>query len=394
MISREDLQEGDLVAVPSSIGPRWLHLVEDAWKARAALLPVDERLGEPEREALLERARPTVVLDETAAFTRREPGPLLSPETMFVFHTSGTSGTPKLVELSRHAIRAAVDASTKALGATARDTWVSCLTPAHVGGMLVLLRGVFLGATVRVVERSSPELVAQARGHLVSLVPTMLARLLDAGLDLSTYRAILVGGGGLRPELRARAEAARAPIVETYGLTESCGGVVYDGTPLTGTDVRIRDGLVELRGPTLMTGYLRDPASTSDAVTTDGWLRTGDAGEIDDDGRLRVFGRVDDVVNTGGENVWPHEVEAALATHAAVADVAVAGRADPEWGQRIVAFVVPADVSAPPSLDDLRDHVGSRIARFKAPRELVLLDAIPRTASGKVRRAALSAERE
>lgn len=393
MISREDLHEGDLVAVPSSIGPRWQHLIEDAWKARAALLPVDERLGVPEREALLERARPTVVLDETAAFTRRESPPLLSSETMFVFHTSGTSGTPKLVELSRYAIRAAVEASTKALGATDRDTWVSCLTPAHVGGMLVLLRGVFLGTTVRVVERSSPELVEQARGHFVSLVPTMLARLLDAGLDLSTYRAILVGGGGLRPELRARAEAARAPLVETYGLTESCGGVVYDGTPFTGTEVRIHGGLVELRGPTLMTGYLRDRASTANAVTTDGWLRTRDAGEIDD-GRLRVFGRVDDVVNTGGEKVWPHEVEAALATHAAVADVAVVGRTDPEWGQRIVAFVVPRDPTTPPSLDELRDHVGARIARFKAPRELVLLDALPRTASGKVRRAALSAERE
>jgi o-succinylbenzoate---CoA ligase len=142
-----------------------------------------------------------------------------------------------------------------------------------------------------------------------------------------------------------------------------------------------------------MTGYLRDRASTVNAVTTDGWLRTRDAGEIDD-GRLRVFGRVDDVVNTGGEKVWPHEVEAALATHAAVADVAVAGRTDPEWGQHVVAFVVPRDPTTPPSLDELRDHVGARIARFKAPRELVLLDALPRTASGKVRRAALSAERE
>jgi O-succinylbenzoic acid--CoA ligase len=194
-------------------------------------------------------------------------------------------------------------------------------------------------------------------------------------------------------DLRERAEAADAPVVQTYGLTESCGGVIYDGVPFVGTEARVSGGVIELRGPTLMTGYLDDPAATA-AAFDDGWLRTRDGGAIDADGRLEVFGRLDDVINSGGEKIWPQEVEAALATHPRVGDVAVGGSPDPEWGERVVAFVVPSDPNAPPTLDDLRDHAAASIARFKAPRELVLVDALPRTASGKLRRGALSVRGE
>jgi O-succinylbenzoic acid--CoA ligase len=227
----------------------------------------------------------------------------------------------------------------------------------------------------------------------VSVVPTMLARLLDAGIDLSRFRAILVGGAALDPKLRERAEAAGARAVETYGLTESCGGVVYEGRPFPGTDVRVHPdtGEIQLRGPTLMRGYRGDPRGTAAALAPDGWLHTGDAGAIDADGRLRVEGRHDDLIITGGEKVWPQEVEEALRDHPKVADVAVAGRADPEWGQRVVAYVVPSDAHSPPSLAELRDHVSSTLPRFEAPRELVLLvEGIPRTSSGKIHRAALA----
>lgn len=388
MLSAEDLRPGDLVAVPSSIGSLWVGLFGEARKARAALFPVDERLSKPERRSLLESARPTVVVRGSRDVTRPASGRPVSPETMLVFATSATAGTPKLVELSRDAVRYAVTASNTLLGGSGDDVWVSCLPAAHVGGMLVLLRAVFLGTRVEVLDRFDPRTVGERPGQFISLVPTMLSRLLDAGIDLGSYHAILTGGGQLHPDLRARAEDTGARIVETYGLTESCGGVVYDGMPFPGTDIRIADGLIELRGPSVMTGYLHEPAATAAAISGDGWLRTGDAGSIDDRA-VRVLGRVDDLIDSGGEKVWPQEVETALSTHPAVADVAVAGRTDPEWGQRIVAFVVPADVSAPPSLDDLRDHIGARIARFKAPRELVLVDALPRTVSGKVRRADL-----
>jgi O-succinylbenzoic acid--CoA ligase len=188
--------------------------------------------------------------------------------------------------------------------------------------------------------------------------------------------------------------AAGGNAVETYGLTETCGGVVYEGSPFRGTQIRVVDDRIELRGPTLMTGYRHDPTGTAAAFAEGGWLRTGDAGSIDDGGVLRVFGRIDDLISSGGEKVWPQEVEAALSTHPAVADVAVAGRPDAEWGQRVAAFVVPADPSAPPNLDELRDHASATVARYKAPRELVLLPRLPRTASGKVRRARLTNGRE
>jgi O-succinylbenzoic acid--CoA ligase len=315
-----------------------------------------------------------------------------------VIATSGVGGVPKLVELEPAAVAAAVSSSAVALGATSRDRWLCCLPLAHVGGLLVLLRAVVLGAPVVVRERFDPRIVPDAEAEFTALVPTMLQRLLDARIDLTGFHSILVGGAPLREDLRERALAAGAPVVETYGLTESCGGIVYDGRPLSGTEVRVAadaterggtDGGIELRGPTLMRGYRLDRAATANAFTPDGWLRTGDAGRIDERGRLGVDGRIDELITTGGEKVWPGEVESVLSSHPGVAEVAVAGRPDAEWGRRVVAFVVPAHPDAPPSLDELRDHAARTVARFKAPRELVLVNVLPRTAFGKVRRAAL-----
>jgi O-succinylbenzoic acid--CoA ligase len=192
------------------------------------------------------------------------------------------------------------------------------------------------------------------------------------------------------PVLRARAERAGANVVETYGLTESCGGVVYGGVPLSGTQMRIDpEGGIQLRGPTLMRGYRFDPEGTAAAFTDDGWLRPGDAGEIDLDGRLHVVGRIDDLINTGGERVWPDQVEAALRDHPGVRDVAAGGRLDPEWGQHVAVWVVPADPEDPPSLEDLREFARRTLPRYAAPRELTLADRLPRTLTGKLRRAAL-----
>lgn len=387
------LRPGDLVAVALPPGPVWLDLVREIWDADAALLPVDTRLPLPERTALLERARPTVLLDPDGA-SRLAGGLPAEPEVVLVVATSGTAGEPKLAAFDHAAIEAAVAASARVLEARPGDAWLCCLPPAHVGGLLVLLRGALLGAPVAVHERFEPAAFAREREvRFTAVVPTMLRRLLDAGADLSGFRAILVGGAHLPAELRARAEAAGARIVETYGLTESCGGVVYEGVPLPGVEVRIgADGGIRLRGPTLMRGYRGDPEGTAAALTPDGWLITGDAGELDGLGRLRVVGRLDEAVTTGGERVWPQEVEAVLAAHPKVAEVAVGGRPDPEWGERVVAFVVPADPAEPPTLAELREAAAERLARFKAPRELVLVRRLPRTRSGKIRRSALGAE--
>jgi O-succinylbenzoic acid--CoA ligase len=380
---------GDVVAVSLEPGPVWLDLVAETWAAGAALLPIDHRLPPREAGGLLERARPTVSLD--AAGPRRIDGEAADPEIALIVHTSGTGGAPKFVQLDRLAIDAAVACSASALGASDGDRWLCCLPPAHVGGLLVLLRAVVLGAPVTIHPGFDAAAVAAERGSaFTSLVPTMLGRLIAAGAELSGFRAILVGGAHLSPDLRASAEQAGASVVETYGLTETCGGVVYDGVPLPGTEMRIDpEGSIELRGPTLMRGYRFDPSATAAAFTEDGWLRAGDAGEIDAEGRLHVVGRFDDLINTGGEKVWPDEVEAALREHPGVRDVAAGGRPDPEWGQRVAVWVVPADPSDPPTLDELRAFVATTLPRHAAPRELTLAERLPRTASGKLRRAAL-----
>jgi O-succinylbenzoic acid--CoA ligase len=371
-----------------------MDLVREVWAAGAALMPIDSRLPGPEADALLRLARPTVVVSaagEELAAERRNDGVPVDDGVILVVHTSGTAGDPKLVQFDRGAIDGAVAASTFALEATPRDPWICCLPLAHVGGMLVLLRGVLLGAPVSVHPGFDPSLIgAEPDVAFVSVVPTMLGRLLEARVDLTRFRAILVGGAHLWPDVRTRAERAGAHVIETYGLTESCGGVVYDGLPLPSVETRVNeDGGIELRGPMLTLGYRFDAAATEHAFTADGWLRPGDAGEIDADGRLHVVGRIDDLINTGGEKVWPQEVESVIREHPKVAEVGVGGRLDPEWGQRVVAFVVPADPAAPPTLEELRDFVSARIGRYKAPQELVVADELPRTVSGKLRRAAL-----
>lgn len=384
----------DLVAATLPPGPPWMELVRDVWAAGAALLPIDPRLPRPEAEALLRLARPTALIEERegeAVAERLDDGDPVDEGVVLVVHTSGTRGDPKLVQFDRSAIDGAVAASAFALEARPRDPWICCLPLAHVGGMLVLLRGVLFGAPVAVHPSFDPALVQAERDvAFISVVPTMLLRLLDAGVDLARFRAILVGGAHLTPGIRERAERAGATVIETYGLTESCGGVVYEGLPLPSVEMRVNaDGGIELRGPMVMLGYRFDPAATREAFTEDGWLRPGDAGEIDAEGHLHVVGRIDDLINTGGERVWPQEVEAALREHRKVADVGVGGRLDAEWGQRVVAFVVPVDPSSPPSLEELRDFAAGRIGRHKAPRELVLVDELPLTLSGKLRRAAI-----
>lgn len=373
-----------------------MDLVRDVWAAGAALMPIDPRLPEAEAEALLQLARPTMVVSDAGEPTavRLDGGVPVDDGVVLVVHTSGTAGAPKLAQFDRHAIDAAVAASALALQATPKDPWVCCLPLAHVGGMLVLLRGVLIGAPVSVHPLFDPALIRTApSGSRISVVPTMLDRLLDAGVDVGRFLTILVGGAHLSPDLRARAEGAGARIVETYGLTESCGGVVYDGLPLPGVRMRMNpDGGIELHGPMLMLGYRFDAEATAAAFTEDGWLQPGDAGEIDSEGRLHVVGRIDDLINTGGEKVWPQEVEAALRDHPKVAEIGVGARLDPHWGQRVVAFVVPTDAGAPPSLDELREFATTRIGRHKAPRELVLVEELPRTIFGKLRRAHLGGE--
>ena len=380
----------ELIVIDLPPGPEWVGLVTRLWLDEVPFLPLDQRLTERERRAIVDRARPHLVR-HAGGDTLFADGEPVTSGVAIVMPTSGTGGEPKLVELHRVAVVVAVSRSAKRLGATPGAPWLCPLTPAHIGGLLVLLRAAILGAPVTVHERFDPErLVHDGEGAaFASVVPAMVRRLVAANLGLHGL-TLLVGGDALDPETAGAARARGARLITTYGLTETCGGFTYDGIPLDGTDVRLDgDGSIEVSGSTLMEGYRLDPAATGAAFTTDGWLRTGDLGAIDDDGRLAVHGRADHVIRTGAEKVWPDEVERVLAGHPMVADVAVAGRPDPEWGARVAAYVVPRVVDGPPALEELRAHAAEHLARFKLPQELHLVAEIPRTSSGKVRRHAL-----
>jgi O-succinylbenzoic acid--CoA ligase len=268
------------------------------------------------------------------------------------------------------------------------DVWLACMPWHHIGGLQVLLRARLFDVPLVVHETFDVERVADAReATLVSLVPTQLRRLLDAGVDLGRFRAILLGGAAAPPVLLDRAAAAGAHVVTTYGMSETCGGCVYDGLPLDGVEVRLDDGRVDIRGPVLMSGYRLRPDLT-EAALADGWFRTHDVGSFDDSGRLTVHGRSDDVVVTGGENVVVTAIEHVLVAHPRVREAAVVGVPDDEWGQRVVAVVV-VDEATPAA--ELRDWVKDRLGRASAPRGVVVVDRLPLLPSGKPDRVAIRA---
>jgi O-succinylbenzoic acid--CoA ligase len=384
------MSSDELVVIDRPPGPGWVDTIRALWLEQVPFLPLDHRLTPREKRSVVERARPTSIRDELDETFYADGAPV-SPGVAVVVATSGVGGEPKLVELHRVAVAVAVRTSAARLGASPAAPWICTLTAAHVGGLLVLLRAAILGSPVTVHDRFDPNrLVEDGEGAaFVSVVPVMVRRLVETDRSLRGL-TLLVGGDAIEDETSSVAAARGARIVTTYGLTETCGGFAYDGVLLDGTRVRLdQEGAIEVSGPTLMEGYRLDGAATGAAFTSDGWLRTGDLGALDDRGRLTVHGRADHVIRSAAEKVWPEDVERVLATHPKVADVAVAGRPDAEWGAHVAAFVVPRRVDDPPSLEELRDHGADELARFKLPRELELVPAIPRTATGKIRRSAV-----
>jgi O-succinylbenzoic acid--CoA ligase len=303
----------------------------------------------------------------------------------WVVETSGSTGTPKRVLLPRAAVLASVAASARRLGGSGR--WLLALPASYVAGLQVVCRSLVAGHEPVLLEDDFAA-ATEALGDVdrfVSLVPTQLRRLLDTDADaLRTFHTVLLGGGPIDPALRVRAAEAGVRVVSTYGSAETAGGCVYDGLPLDGVAVAIGSGgRVRIGGPTLFSGYDGDPARTAE-VLVDGWFLTSDAGRLDEDGRLQLLGRIDDMVVSGGVNVPAAVVAARLREHPAVREAEVLGVPDEEWGNRVVAFVV-GEVSA----QDARDWVGERHPRAWAPRQLVPLDAIPLLANGKPDRLAL-----
>jgi o-succinylbenzoate---CoA ligase len=417
-------------------GPRLVELLAAALDGSGpAILPLDAGLPAARLNDLLMSFAPdTVEVPDGETTARSGQGKRVAEGTAVVIGTSGSTGTPKGVELSAAALLHSARASLARVGARPGERWLCCLPGTYIAGIQVLVRSLVGGTEPVLAERADAETVAASGCAHVSLVPTQLRRLLSVdGVDISTplagFSSVLLGGAAAAPSLLEAARGAGVPVVITYGMTETCGGCVYDGRPLDGVRVAIRDeddprapaagdgsGRIWIGGPVLFSGYRPgrgglgekvspqdrgDPqggsggmgppgregspprgnrAPPDDAV---GWFRTGDVGRLDAEGRLTVAGRADDVINTGGHKVIPGEVAAALESCPGVRDVAVVGQPDPEWGERVIAVVVAADPADPPPLELLRLHVRERLPRYAAPSRVVMADGIPMLPSGK-----------
>ena len=358
--------------------------------------------------------------DPPAAGGRTAPARIDLDAPYTIVFTSGTTGRPRGVVLSAGNHLASARAATARLGAAADDRWLACLPLHHVGGLAVLLRAVVAGGAVVLQRGFDPQAVARALREdgvtQMSLVPTTLRRLLDLpDAKPCALRVLLLGGARSDHALVAAARAKGWPVAPTYGLTETGSQIVtarpdeavdadgFVGAPLDGTEVRIlgadgrparagEPGVISVRGATVAIGTLADDGAI-EPLAPSGWLRTADRGVLDANRGLTVLGRADDVIVSGGENVTPEEVEAALLAHPAVADAGVAGVTDAEWGQVVCAWIVPRE-GASPTLAELRDGCGARLARHKLPRRLVLVPSLPRTPSGKLKRRVLSGSLE
>jgi o-succinylbenzoate---CoA ligase len=399
--------------------PRLVELLAAALDGTGpAILPLDAGLPAARIAELIDTLGPGSIEDaEGVSRVRSAQKEGVAEGTAVIVSTSGSTGLPKGVELSAAALRHSARASLDRLGARPGERWLCCLPAAYVAGLQVLVRSLVSGTEPVLAERADAETLAagSAAGCAhVSLVPTQLQRLLaDAGPaePLAGFSSVLLGGAAAPAGLLAAARAAGVPVVTTYGMTETCGGCVYDGLPLDGVRVEVReDDRIWIGGPVLFSGYrpggyggagsppqggsggMGPPGEGSGGVTggiappganTASWFRTGDLGRLDASGRLTVRGRADEVINTGGHKVVPGEVAAALQTCPGVRDVAVLGQPDPEWGERVIAVVVPDDPADPPALELLRLHVRERLPRYAAPSRVVMVAAVPMLPSGK-----------
>ena len=342
------------------------------------------------------------------------PFPFSLEQDQAIVFTSGTTGKPKgaVITFANHFWSAT--ASAYRLGVQPDDRWLSCLPLYHVGGLAVVFRSCLYGTAVVLHERFELDRFNRSldRGRitLTSLVPTMLHRLLDARPDgwPDSLRAILLGGAAASPELLERAFAQGLPIAPTYGLTEAASQVATlrpadaqakpgsVGRPLMFIRVRIADergetlptgqhGEILVSGPTIMRGYYGDQAATAAAIQN-GELHTGDVGHLDEEGDLWVLQRRSDIIISGGENVYPAEVETVLAQFPGVTRACVVGVPHAEWGQQVAALV---EVETPGGMSeaDLRAHCRRRLAGYKCPRQVAFTEALPLTASGKIARA-------
>ncbi|MGK0205193.1 MAG: O-succinylbenzoic acid--CoA ligase [Planctomycetota bacterium] len=421
----------DRVALLAQPSPQWVIAFHALQLLSAVLVPVGPKLAKQEIDWILDDAEPRLlIVDDThdripsgastisfdeldsdasgpdlgSALDSRNDAAAATP--VAILYTSGTSGTPKGVVLARGNFEASAKASQQRLGHNQHDRWLATLPLHHIGGLSMLVRAVLDGAAVVLEPHFEAKRAAQALLNgdvtMASFVATSLARTLDefpSGARAASMRAILVGGGPVPPTLATRARSAGLPVATTYGLTEACSQVATQRPslddnddnpclPLAGTEIQIVDDEILVRADSVMQGYWRRP-DASDATIKDGWLRTGDLGALDSQGGLQVFSRRSDLIVSGGENIYPAEVERVLLEHPDVSECAVFGISDAQWGQRVEAAII-ANPECKPTGTVLEAWCRQHLANFKVPRRFHLTEDLPRTAAGKVRRSALA----
>ncbi len=379
----------ELVALDLPGGAGFVDALRAIWDTGDAAAPLDPRLPAEARARVLTALRPSRIVASDGEIHSLADGLPVEEGDALVVATSGSSGQPKGVVLTHDAISSSARATTERLGVDRdRHTWLACLPLAHIGGLSVVSRALLTATPLMVlpgfVAETVEELGRSGRVTHVSLVATALGR-----LDPSVFTTVLLGGSQPPEELPPNA-------VVTYGMTETGSGVIYDGIPLDDVEVAIAhfddhtaEGEILIRAPMLMRSY-RD-GETGRVMGPDGsttWFGSGDGGYLNDDGKLVVSGRLAEVITTGGEKVWPDAVELVLLSHPGVAEAGVWRRSDPEWGERVVAWVVPRAVRPDP--EDLKELVASVVAPWAAPKEIVFTDALPRTPSGKLKRGDLA----
>ncbi|MHB8317740.1 MAG: class I adenylate-forming enzyme family protein [Acidimicrobiales bacterium] len=378
----------ELVALDIPPGEAFVDAMLSAWDQGDAVAPLDPRLPRPAVDDLIELLKPSRIVGVDGDGARLDRGLPIQEGDALVMATSGSTGRPKAVVLTHESLLASARATSRRLTIdSGRHTWLACLPFAHIGGLAVAIRALLTETPVVILprfEREEVEMLAgSGRVSHVSLVASTLKR-----VDPDLFERILLGGS---------APLSRLPrnTVTTYGMTETGSGIVYDGEALDGVEIAIEStdsspdgsGEILVKAPMLFRGYRdgKDPfVSGPDGKR--GWFPTGDGGRIAPTGKLKVFGRLAGVIVSGGEKVWPESVETVISTHHLVDQVAVWKRPDPEWGERVVAWVVPSDLCAPPPVEELRELVAQRLAPWAAPKEVEFVASIPRTPSGKPRR--------
>tara|TARA_Y100000748_G_scaffold66918_1_gene54348 strand:+ start:2054 stop:3154 length:1101 start_codon:yes stop_codon:yes gene_type:complete len=343
----------------------------EAWDKGHSVFPLDQRLPQARKEHLVKTFGASEVISEKGTF--RTKGISMEPDDALVIATSGTTGDPKGVVLTHTALQASSQITSSQLDVQASlDEWLCCIPVSHIGGFSVITRALHNGVRLRVQRRFDAALCEEAGrsgSTLVSLVPTALDR-----IDPSVFRKILVGGA-------ASPQILPENSVTTYGLTETGSGIVYNGTLLPEVKIEIRDGEILVQSPTLFSRYLGDEPRNNEQ-----WFTTGDAGFLQDDQKLVVTGRLDDVIITGGEKVWPALVESELNSLRLFSEHVVVGRHDQEWGQAVTIIGVPENPEKSIDISDVRAQLRESLPNYALPKAIEIVEALPRNAMGKILR--------